>query len=99
MKKLVVPVFSSEAEEAAWWFRNRKTVEANLIEAMEAGKAGSGTAQRLTAEARQSRNVTIRMHASEIERARRQAERKGVGYQTYIKLVLREALNKAERQT
>jgi len=44
-----------------------------------------------------SRNVTIRMPEADIERARRQAEKKGIGNQTDIKIVLREALDRDDR--
>ena len=41
-----------------------------------------------------SRQVTIRLDNSEIERAQRQAEAKGLKYQTYIKMLLHEALSR-----
>ena len=39
-----------------------------------------------------SRQITIRMRNDEIALARRQAEAKGLRYQTYIKMLLHEAL-------
>jgi predicted DNA binding CopG/RHH family protein len=39
-----------------------------------------------------SRQVTIRLGNSEIARAKEQAEAKGLKYQTYIKMLLHEAL-------
>jgi predicted DNA binding CopG/RHH family protein len=42
-----------------------------------------------------SRQITIRMNNSEIELAKRQAEAKGLKYQTYIKMLLHEALVRA----
>ena len=41
-----------------------------------------GTAQRLTSEARTSRNVTIRMAEPDLDLARKQAEKIGLPYQT-----------------
>jgi predicted DNA binding CopG/RHH family protein len=38
--------------------------------------------------------VTLRIATKDLETARRLAARKGVGYQTYIKMSLREALAK-----
>jgi hypothetical protein len=35
MKDLNPPKFKTEAEEADWWYANRETVEANLLEAIE----------------------------------------------------------------
>jgi predicted DNA binding CopG/RHH family protein len=39
-----------------------------------------------------SRQVTIRLSNNEIARAKQQAEAKGLRYQTYIKMLLHEAL-------
>lgn len=96
MKKLVVPKFKTEAEEAAWWDRHMDVVEENLIEAVESGTARQGTAQRVLAEARESKNITIRMPLADIERARRLSAKKGLGYQTYMKMLLHESLNQEE---
>ncbi len=40
------------------------------------------------------RPVTIRLATDDIEAARGLAAKKGIGYQTYIKLLLREALER-----
>ena len=93
-----VPKFKTEAEEAQWWFDNREKIEDGLIRAMDNGTIRRGTAQRLTREARSSRNVTIRMVEADLELARKQADEKGLPYQTYIKSVLHEALVKRERR-
>jgi hypothetical protein len=56
---MIVPKFKTEAEEAQWWYGNRKKVEDALIHAMDDGTMRRGTVQRLTSEARASRNLTI----------------------------------------
>ncbi len=61
---------------------------------MDKGTIRHGAAQRLTGEARATRNVTIRMAEADLDLARKQAEEKGLPYQTYIKSVLHEALVK-----
>jgi predicted DNA binding CopG/RHH family protein len=94
--KLKVPKFATEAEEAKWWDDHRNEVEENLMKAMERGETQHGTAQRLVKEARESKNITIRMAQSDLALARKQAEEKGLPYQTYIKSVLHEALVKRE---
>jgi predicted DNA binding CopG/RHH family protein len=95
---MVVPKFKTEAEEAQWWYDNREKVEDALISAMDNGTVQRGTAQRLTGGARASRNVTIRMVEADLDLARKQAEEKGLPYQTYIKSVLHEALLKRDRR-
>jgi predicted DNA binding CopG/RHH family protein len=39
------------------------------------------------------------MQEGDIERARRLAEKKGIGYQTYMKILLREALDREDHKT
>jgi hypothetical protein len=40
-EKLTIPRFKTEAQEAAWWWRNRKVVEADLRIALREGKTVS----------------------------------------------------------
>ncbi|MBI3645974.1 MAG: hypothetical protein HY233_08435 [Acidobacteriales bacterium] len=92
-----MPKFKTEAEEAQWWYDNRHQLEDALVNAMDNGTIRRGTAKQLTSRARASRNVTIRMAETDLDLARKQAEEKGLPYQTYIKSVLHEALVKRER--
>jgi predicted DNA binding CopG/RHH family protein len=100
-KKLVVPSFKSEREEAAWWDQHRAEVEADLRIAMRTGKTMS--LNDVLAQAKRGKDllpVTIRLASEDIATARQLADDKGIGYQTYIKLLLHEALRKeAGRQT
>lgn len=97
-ERVKIPKFATETEEARWWDRNAKMVEKGLVTALRTGTAQRGTAQRLVREARESKNITIRMPVAEIERARTLAEKKGIGYQTYVKMLLREALDRETRK-
>jgi predicted DNA binding CopG/RHH family protein len=97
-ERIVAPKFKTEAEEAQWWYDSREKVEDALINAMDTGTIRHGAAQRLTSEARASRNVTIRIAEADLDLARKQAEEKGLPYQTYIKSVLHEALVKRGRR-
>ena len=58
----------------------------------------SETAQRLVKESRESKNITIRMPLRDIERARLLADRKGIGYQTLIKVLVHEGLAREARR-
>ena len=89
-----VPRFATEAEEAKWWDDHKEMVEDNLIQSIRDGTARRGAARRLALAARASRNVTIRMAEADLDLARKQAEEKGLPYQTYIKSVLHEELVK-----
>jgi len=93
-KRPLVPKFKTEAEEAKWWYDNRNMVEKEFMTAMKNGTVGHGIAQRLSQQARESKNITIRMPIADIDRARDLAGKKGIGYQTYMKMLLHEALNR-----
>lgn len=97
-KRLAVPKFKSENAEAQWWHDHRDEVDRILMARMEAGDLQRDMAQQLATKARASRNVTIRLAEADLALARKQAEEKGLPYQTYIKSVLHEALIKRERR-
>jgi predicted DNA binding CopG/RHH family protein len=99
-KKLVIPSVKGEREEAAWWEKHRAEVEADLRLAMRGGATVS--LSDVLSQAKRKRDlqpVTIRLASEDIVTARRLADDKGIGYQTYIKLLLHQALQKeADRQ-
>lgn len=90
MKHAVIPKFSSEAEEAAWWDAHRSEIEAEIRQRIKQKRPL--TLDNLFRGARASQPITLRIPKEDLETARRLAARKGVGYQTYIKMLLREAL-------
>ena len=99
-KKLVIPSFQSESAEAAWWEKHRAAVEADLRAAMRERKTVS--LEDIMAQSRRRKEllpVTIRLASEDLAAARQLADSKGIGYQTYIKLLLHDALLKeAARQ-
>ena len=97
MKKLVVPKFATEAEEAKWWDEHMDAVGENLIAAMKSGTAHRGGPRRVLHERRESRNITIRMPLADLQAAREMAQEKGLPYQTYMKMLLHQALEKERR--
>jgi predicted DNA binding CopG/RHH family protein len=66
----------AEAAFAANVYRDRAAINRKAQEILAAG----------------SRQITIRLNNNEIALAKRQAEAKGLKYQTYIKMLLHEAL-------
>jgi len=92
-----IPKFRSEAEEAAWWDKNRAELDKDFLE-----RAGKGKLQRLNREklaartAASTRVVSIRLAEEDISLAREQAANKGLPYQTYIKSLLHEALRETK---
>jgi predicted DNA binding CopG/RHH family protein len=49
-------------------------------------------------EARASKNITIRMSVEDLERARQLSAKRGLAYQTYMKMLLHEALDQEEKR-
>ena len=90
-KKRVVPKFTTEEEEVQWWEENRGKVTKDFVEAGKAGELKVLTRARL-AKRLATRPITIRLPKADIELAQKQAERKGLPYQSYIKSLLHETL-------
>jgi predicted DNA binding CopG/RHH family protein len=88
--KQAIPKFSNEAEEAAWWDAHRSGIEAEIRRRLKEKRPL--TLNGLLEGARPSQPITLRIPKQDLETARRLAARKGLGYQTYIKMLLREAL-------
>jgi len=90
-KKLIVPKFKSEVEDAKWHQRNRRALESAMERRILEGS--TLTLQQATARAR-TRPVTLRLPTTDIDTARAIAAQKGIGYQTYVKMLLHEALRR-----
>jgi hypothetical protein len=83
------------------YFERRDELDLAAAEQIRSGKAkrvppGMSVADRVARLQQESRPVTIRLRLSDIEIAKSQAERKGLGYQTYLKSLLHQALLKEE---
>lgn len=101
--KRLVPAFATEAEEAAWWFENRKQHGKELGAAVKSGEAQVVTKAKLKERIAASKKaaapvVALRIPAADLALARKQAERKGLPYQTYIKSLLHETLIAREKR-
>jgi hypothetical protein len=102
---LKVPKFATEAEEAKWWHENEGLVFKEFQKAAKVGRLGRGGARRLFAEkgipfpeskATPTPTTTIRLAPEDIAKARVQASERGLRYQTYLKMIIHEALRAAE---
>jgi len=95
--KRMVPTFATEAEEAEWWFKNSNIHGKQLLAAVKSGEARSLTKDKLLERLAASRKapapvVALRIPQADLDLARKQAEEKGLPYQTYIKSLLHETL-------
>lgn len=89
-----LPAFASESEEADWWETHRKEVDDFIRRAHRAGAVTRGVVLRQWAASTQT---TIRLPNEDIRRARALAARKGLKYQTYIKMLIHEGIERAEK--
>jgi predicted DNA binding CopG/RHH family protein len=87
-KMLETPEFKSEEEEAVWWAKNQSLVLREFKKAAEDGTLRRGT----VAGRGQTPTTTIRLDLNDIELAKRQAEERGLRYQTYLKMLIHQAL-------
>jgi predicted DNA binding CopG/RHH family protein len=91
MEKRIVPKFASESEEAQWWFNHREDLDKDFAQAFAEGRLQRRTEPRTSTAVP---TTTIRLDPADIDLARAQAEKKGLKYQTYLKMLLHEALLK-----
>jgi predicted DNA binding CopG/RHH family protein len=89
------PKFKDEAEEADWWYKNRKIVEARLAAIEQSGKQTPTPAQILKQE-KETKLISIRLPIEDIELAKQQARDTGIRYQTLIRMLVHKGL-KAKR--
>lgn len=96
MKKIVRPDFANEREEAEWWDANPEYIRQQFELAKAEGRLGHGPVVQRTD---LTTPVTLRISQGDLAAARAQSKEKGVGYQTYMKMLLHEALSKNQKET
>lgn len=85
---IVIPRFKTESEEAAWWDAHPEVATEIMKRAVRAGKARRAVPLKA---------VTMRLPVRDLETAQELAARKSLPYQTYLKMLLHEALEKERR--
>ena len=95
-----MPKFASEAEEADWWAsrQGREFVKRKSAEPLKKGAAPKGS--RVVGQLNRTPTVQIalRLPEPDITKAREIASRKGVGYQTLLKMLVHEGLGREARR-
>ena len=84
-KQTTIPKFRTESEEAEWWDNHPEAAVEIMKRALKSRKARRAVTLK---------TVTMRLPVPDIKTARDLAHEKGLPYQTYIKLLLHEALKK-----
>jgi predicted DNA binding CopG/RHH family protein len=95
IRKPEIPKFNSEAEEADWWDQHRDETAQWMEEA--AAKGQTTTLSEVLKRTGAGPTISIRIDPADIARARYLAAKKGLTYQTYLKKLLHEALQREER--
>jgi predicted DNA binding CopG/RHH family protein len=93
-----LPKFDSEAQEAAWWSSaaGRSFLKAQSSARKADGETGSALVKRLNRKS--SVQIALRLAAPDLDKAREIAHRKGIGYQTLLKMLLHEGLQREARR-
>ena len=87
-EQITIPKFRTEAEEAEWWDSHTEVAAEIMKRAIKSGKARRAVPLK---------TVTMRLPVLDIKAAQDLAQQKGLPYQTYIKMLLHEALEKERR--
>ena len=99
-KPVAMPKFKSENEEADWWAgrTGRDYVKQKSAEARSKGTTVVGSSLVAKLNRKRSIQIAIRLPEADLAKARRLAERKGLGYQTFLKMLVRDGLIREARR-
>ena len=99
-KRLQMPRFKSESEEADWWASpvGRASVKQRSAEAQSKGARARGSSLVAKLNKRSSTQIAIRQPGADLAQARKIAGRKGIGYQTLLKMLVHEGLAREARR-
>ena len=99
-KPIVMPKIVNEAQEADWWAsrEGREFVKQKAAGTGKKGRAprGSRLAGQLNKVA--SVQIALRLPEPDVAKARELATRKGIGYQTLLKMLVHEGLRREARR-
>ena len=87
-----IPAFKSERQEAEWWDSHPEVITGLFLKARKEGKI-----KRLPVVRGLTKSVTIRLPLADLETAQELADRRGLPYQTYIKGLLHQALERERK--
>jgi predicted DNA binding CopG/RHH family protein len=89
---IAIPKFKSEREEARWWDAHPEVVTALFLKAKKEGRL-----ERLPRIRVATKSVTIRLPITDLETAQKIADKRGLPYQTFIKGLLHQALERESK--
>jgi len=91
-----MPKFKNESEEADWWSsrEGRDSLKRKSSEAQSKGTKTAGSRPVSKIAKKNSIQIAIRLPEDDLKQARKIATRKGIGYQTPIKMLVHEGLQR-----
>ncbi|MFN7939247.1 MAG: hypothetical protein U0R19_38335 [Bryobacteraceae bacterium] len=94
-----MPTFATEQAEADWWASKagREFLTSRASGTKLKKPAGSKIVAKLASS--HSVQIALRLPSPDIAKAREIAERKGIGYQTLLKMIVHEGLRRVDRQS
>ena len=99
--KVEIPKFKNESQEADWWASNpgREYVKQKSASAKSKGVEMKGSRLIAKLNKKSSVQIAIRLPEQDLEHARQIAERKGIGYQTLLRMLVHEGLSREARRS
>ena len=99
-RMLEMPKFNSESEEADWWASpaGRAYVKQKSAEGQRKRSKAAGSSLVAKLSKKPSLQIAIRLPEADLIKAREVADRKGIGYQTLLKMFVREGLLREARR-
>lgn len=100
-KPIEFPKFRNESQEADWWASKagRDYLKRKVEEARSDGKKMKGSALLGELAKKKSVQIAIRLPEADLAKARKIADRKGIGYQTLLKMLVRQGLQRENRRS
>jgi hypothetical protein len=98
---MAIPKFKNESDEAEWWASTAGRSYVKRKSSSQHAKGVRAGGSHLVAELsrkRKSTQIAIRLPEADIAQARKIAERKGIGYQTLLKMLVHEGLQPEGRR-
>jgi hypothetical protein len=99
MKKTVQPPkFVDEGEEAAWWASRQGREFLKQESAVPPNRVAKGSPLVGKLNRAASVQIALRLPGPDVEKARELATRKGIGYQTLLKMLVHEGLRREAKR-
>ena len=97
---IFMPKFKNESSEADWWASatGRRFVTERSAAARAAGTKVEQSPVLSNLKRKATVQIALRLPQTDLAQARRIAERKGIGYQTLLKMLVRDGLIRESRR-